>query len=238
MPLAQYCNQYFTVVTLWQGTNQNAAVKFLVTRQQKTKLTSKKPAKTVYVDLTAQKEEEEQDSEDSQEWIKIGTIKLSNADKDILLHPTAWLNDNIIHAAQLLLKKQAPVVGGLQEPGKGQVCAFDIERGEFIQIIHDGHGHWLMISTIGVKNDGEVHVYDSMYPSVGSYTKKQIASILCTEQSKIDVHMMDVQIQAGGSDWLICNRIHNSYCQWRSPWEVYIQSSGDEAASLPMFAEW
>ena len=57
-----------------------------------------------------------------------------------------------------------------------------------------------MVSTVGAKNDGEVYVYDSMYPSVGTYTKKQIASILCTEQSEIELHIMDVQMQAGGSD--------------------------------------
>ena len=122
---------------------------------------------------------------------------MSKADKDILLHLRAWLNDSIIHAAQVLLKNQVPVIGGLQEPGKGQMCSFDIERGEFVQILHDGHGHWLMVSTIGVKNDGEVHVYDSMYSSVRTYTKKQIASILCTEQSRIELHTMDVRMQAG-----------------------------------------
>ena len=114
-----------------------------------------------------------------------------------------------------------------------------IEQGEFVQILHDGHGHWLMVSTIGVKNDGEVHVYDSMYPSVGFYIKKQIASILCTEQSKIEVHTMDVQMQMGGSErlQLICDHTRNSDCHCCSPLEVYVQSSTDEAAYIPMFAE-
>ena len=149
------------------------------------------------------------------------------------------MNDNIIHAAQLLLKNQVPGIDGLQEPGKGQVCFFDIERGEFVQILHDGHGHWLMVSTIGVKNDGEVHVYDSMYPSVGSYTKKQIASILCTEQSKINVHTMDVQMQVGGSDCgLFAIAFATAIHQWHSPREVCIQSGKDETAFIPVFAEW
>ena len=54
------------------------------------------------------------------------------------------------------------------------------------------------IPSIGVKNDGELHAYNSTYPSVGSYTRKQIASILCTEQSKIELHNMDVQTQVRG----------------------------------------
>ena len=148
---------------------QNTAARNLVVHQRKAKSGTKKPAKTVYVDLMAQREGK--DTELPQPWMKIGIVQLSQADKDILLHPRAWLNDKIIHAAQVLLKSQVPLVGGLQEPCKGQVCSFDIERGEFVQILHDGHGHWLMVSTVGAKN-GEVYIYDSMYPSVGTYSKK------------------------------------------------------------------
>ena len=92
------------------------------------------------------------------------------------------------------------MIGGLQEPSKEHICSFDIERGEFVQILHDEHGHWLLVSMVGAKNDGEVYVYDSMFPSVGTYTRKQIASILCTKQSKIELYIMDIQMQAGGSD--------------------------------------
>ena len=85
--------------------------------QRKAKFGTKKPAKMVYVDLTA--EREGKDTELPQPWMKIGTVQLSQADKDILLHLAgAWLNDNIIHAAQVLLMNRAPMVGGLQEPSK------------------------------------------------------------------------------------------------------------------------
>ena len=59
--------------------------------------------------------------------------------------------------------------------------------------MHDGHGHWLTISTVRA----EVYVYDGMYPSVGTYTKKEI---LCTEKMEIKLKIMDVQMQAGGCD--------------------------------------
>ena len=77
-----------------------------MSHQQKAKFVSKKPAKNSVCGLK---------------------FKLSNADKDILLHPIAWVNDNIIHAAQLLLKKQVPEIGGFQVLGKGQVRSFDSE---------------------------------------------------------------------------------------------------------------
>ena len=41
-----------------------------------------------------------------------------------------------------------------------------------------------------------------MYPSVGSYTKKQIAAIVCSKENTITLNIMvsNVQLQAGGSD--------------------------------------
>ena len=133
-------------------------------------------------------------------WKKTDDCELSQNDRDILLHPTAWLNDTIISAAQLLLKKQSPLLGGFQPPCLGQACAFDIQSAEFIQILHDGHGHWLTVSTVGAEDGAEVYVYDSMYPSVGTYTKKQVASILCSKRKAIKLNIMDVQMQAGGCD--------------------------------------
>ena len=39
-----------------------------------------------------------------------------------------------------------------------------------------------------------------MYPSVGTYTKKQVASIVCTKKKAIKLKIVDVQMQAGGCD--------------------------------------
>ena len=77
---------------------------------------------------------------------------------------------------------------------------FEIQRSEFIQILHDGHGHWLTISNIGCKSPAEILVYDSMYPSVGSHSKKQIAALLCSKEKELRLLMMDVQMQSGGYD--------------------------------------
>ena len=76
--------------------------------------------------------------------------KLLQSDWDILLHQAAWLNDNVISVTQALLKDQAPYmyIGGSQPPCAGQMCAFDIEGGEFVQILHNGHWHWLTVNTI------------------------------------------------------------------------------------------
>ena len=42
----------------------------------------------------------------------------------------------------------------------------------------------------------EIHVYDSMYPTVGTYmyTKMQIASIVSASKKNIELKMMNVQL--------------------------------------------
>ena len=95
------------------------------------------------------------------------------------MNPSAWPNDRIIEAAQALLRKQSQVPG-FQDICLGMTMTFEIQRQplNFVQILHDGHGHWLTISSIGGKpGNMDISVYDSMYPFVGSYTKKQIAAI-------------------------------------------------------------
>ena len=79
----------------------------------------------------------------------------------------------------------------------------DVQCDEFVQVLHNGAGHWLTVSNIGATNckgKPEIFVYDSMYQSVGSFAKTQIAAMLASEQAQIDVKMMNVQRQEGGSD--------------------------------------
>ena len=105
-------------------------------------------------------------------WIQTSHYTLNNMDRDCLVNPLAWLNDRIIDAAQALARKQFQV-SGFQDTCLGMSMAFEIQRQPFVQILHDGHGHWLTISSIsGKPGNRDISVYDSMYPSVGSYTKK------------------------------------------------------------------
>ena len=65
-----------------------------------------------------------------------------------------------------------------------------------MQILHNGHGHWLTISTVGVTHP-EVSVYDSMYPTTSMQVKCQIASLLATS---LRLRHMDVKMQSVGYD--------------------------------------
>ena len=59
-----------------------------------------------------------------------------------------WLTDDTINAAQGLVKRQFPHINGLQEVGLGRTLFFAIQTEEFMQVLHNGHDHWVTVSTI------------------------------------------------------------------------------------------
>lgn len=115
-------------------------------------------------------------------------------DRDVLLSPTAWINDVIINAAQALLAQQFPNLAGLQDVVLGVAMMFTSQTGEFLQIINTGHAHWITISSIG-EHHPVIRVFDSLYDSIPTMAKVQIASLLQTQSNSIQVEVMDVQKQ-------------------------------------------
>ena len=124
----------------------------------------------------------------------LADLNLHQSDKEVLLSPTPWLTDSIINAAQQLLRKQYPHLPGLQDVSLGLTMSFNVQRGEFLQILQTSQDHWLTVFTIGVQHP-RVKVFDSLYLSLPTMAKAQIASLLCTEQNIIEVHIMDIQTQ-------------------------------------------
>ena len=56
-----------------------------------------------------------------------------------------------MNAAQTVLKKENPFVFGLQNVNLELNSDYDVETVEFVQILHNGHGHWHVISTNWIK---------------------------------------------------------------------------------------
>ena len=130
-------------------------------------------------------------------WIDSGTVKLTIEDRKILESPTAWLNSDIINAAQITLHEQFRVPG-LQYSELGSIFGFNVETDEFVRILH-GAGHWITAGTIGTEHPN-VFVYDSLYCSPPVVVKQQTASLLATQKPKIPRKYVDVQMQSGGND--------------------------------------
>ena len=126
-------------------------------------------------------------------------LQLYPVDKDSL-NQGNWLTDSVINAAQTLLKQQFPHVGGLQEVVLADTLAFEIQGGEFVQILNVRRSHWIAISNIGCQG-GVVNVYDSM-PNcdLPRRTKQQIAAILFWKKKNFRLQFQAVQEQRGGSD--------------------------------------
>lgn len=132
------------------------------------------------------------------QWIP--ELGLMDGDKKILLSPTEWINDNIIDAAQKLMKKANPQMSGLQNVTCGLTMSFNVQVGEFVQIIHDAsRSHWVTVSTVGLEHP-HVHVFDSLFSQPSESVKMQVACLLYTEKTYISLTHMHVQRQHGGSE--------------------------------------
>nr|XP_047129866.1 uncharacterized protein LOC124805802 isoform X1 [Hydra vulgaris] len=132
-------------------------------------------------------------------WIKNSLCELTSIERNILRSENEWLTDSIIFASRNILKAQSSIAG-FQDPILGLNMAFLAMKNSFIQILHDGYGHWFTISNIGAQKMNEVFIYDSMLNSLSDQGKKQIAALLVCPEKKIIIKIMDVQKQKGGND--------------------------------------
>ena len=124
---------------------------------------------------------------------------LTHNERALVVSPSGWLNDNIITAAQLIMLQQFPHISGLQPPTLQQTMAFDVHRGEFVQILNIRNSHWCTVSNVGC-DDGVVNYYDSLYPSVSSATMCTIASLIFSPANELVVKILDIGKQSNSSD--------------------------------------
>ena len=156
-------------------------------------------------------------------WIK--DLSLFPVDKESIVCGR-WLTDAVITAGQKLLKQAHPHMGGLQPTILGLSLTFEVQRSEFVQVLHIGGNHWLTVSNIGCPH-ATVHIFDSL-PNIDlpSCTKAQIAALLCTDKHQIQLEFQCVQLQHGSSD---CGTFALAYaaslCTRKSPTQtIYIQN--------------
>ena len=111
-----------------------------------------------------------------------------------------WLSDSLIDAAQSLLKNQFPSMCGLQPTVLGETLAFNVVKGDFVQVILVNRNHWVTVSNIRCQRNC-IDIYDSK-PSIGfpSDGKEKIAALICSDRKQFNINFKPVQRQKGGQD--------------------------------------
>jgi Ulp1 family protease len=121
--------------------------------------------------------------------------------KDLLeISNGEMLSDKVINSFQHLMKTQYNA-NGLQDTVLGQTLHYQIYRSEpFVQILHDGRIHWVVISTYGC-NPGEVNLLDSLFNGrIADHIKRQICANLNFTGDQLKINVIPVQQQTNGVD--------------------------------------
>ena len=82
--------------------------------------------------------------------MKISTVQLKESPKGMITSG-AWLDDSVICAAQCLLQKQHPHIGGFQNPVLANKLSMVPQACEFIQVLNVNQSHWVAVSNIGCR---------------------------------------------------------------------------------------
>ena len=111
-----------------------------------------------------------------------------------------WITDSIINAGQKLIKEAFPHIGGLQVTTLGEILAFQMERREFVQVLHVNNNHWITVSNIQCTS-GNVNIFDcNLGMDISHRTKQLICSLVRSQDKKITLRIKPVQRQNGSSD--------------------------------------
>ena len=112
-----------------------------------------------------------------------------------ILRGNDWINDNIIYAAQSILKQQFGV-DGLQSTQCGRNLSFRVipRNAKYVQLLHANDNHWITVSNIdfyakkGIQD--RALIFDSCVPmKIGHNVKMQICAFV---RPATDVFRFDV----------------------------------------------
>lgn len=133
-------------------------------------------------------------------WRHYGCYVLTKQHKN-QLYGGQLLDDIHIGAAQTLIKKQYPEIGGLQNTLLQNSKNLQPFQGpNNLQIVHMADiNHWIVISTMGCKRD-EIEIYDSLQITLTLKSETIIARYLHSNSSYIIMKYMNVGTQTGSTE--------------------------------------
>ena len=133
-------------------------------------------------DLTKLDEPSEQQNSNDK-WLSCGGITLHMKQLRIFHSRSAWLDDQIIVAAQSTLKQQHPLFGGFQSPILGPTLAMSPPDREFVQVIIVNQNHWVALSTVGCQLS-TIRVYNSLGGRLPKHCLKLVADLMQSRESQ------------------------------------------------------
>ena len=133
------------------------------------------------------------------EWITCCGVKLYEKHKRILSSRSAWLDDELINAAQSMLKQQHPLIGGFQSPTLGNHLAMIPPDREFVQVVIVNNNHWVALSTVGCQ-PSSIKMFDSLGGRLPKRCLKLVADLMQSRERELTFEFVDVQEQKGASD--------------------------------------
>ena len=96
------------------------------------------------------------------------------------------------------MKEQYNTIGGFQDSTLGQKLMFREEKGKFVQILHNGSLHCVVVTKIG-STDGKIRYYDSLYHGrIKDRIKVQICNILKSPKNSLKIKICKSQQQSNG----------------------------------------
>ena len=177
-------------------------------------------------DITKSVKNEQQKVNQYKPWTTCCEVNLCTKQKAILLSPRAWLDDELINAAQSMLKQQHPLMGGLQSPVLGDHLAMTPPDSEFVQVIIVNGDHWIAVSTVGCQ-PSTIKVFDSLGGRLPKRSLKLVADLMQSQEKQLSIEFIDVQKQRGGSDCGLFSLVFiTSICNGQDPAkQVYDQTA-------------
>ena len=156
-----------------------------------------------------------------------------------------FLDDIAIGSASILIKKKFPEICGLQETWLYNSFGYNAVQTnqKFIQAIHNGTNHWLMVTNIGLPDDAKVNeviIYDSLIKmqrnSQNIYNLNESVKLQCCQLlrgvlashdiSNIVVHIKPCQQQQNSTDCgLFCVANMLAVANGHDPGRVYYPES-------------
>ena len=149
-------------------------------------------------------------------WLK--DLQLYEADKQSLNHGK-WLTDNIMDAAQALLRKAYPYIGGLESVSLGQTLAFTIQRGCKSRMRPITIGSLFRILDASL----ELSMFLTASPTTLSLfaQRSKLQPCYSVKKKDIQLHFKQVQVQHGYNDCgVFAVAFATALCSGKDPSEI------------------